>query len=85
MEINVREAAKIVEVWLSQAESQDPALLEQLKPMYQHYHERKYLVAVFHSGHDDLYDLTRSLLVHNRNLSARREAAQAQQLRPKLV
>ncbi len=85
MEIKVRDAEKIVEVWLSQAESQDHALLEQLKPMYRQYQAQQYLVAVYHSGHDDLYALTRSLLVHNRTLSAQREAVQVQPLRPKMA
>lgn len=76
MEINVREDQKLVEVWLSQAEGRDEALQSQLKPMYQHYQQEHYLVAVFRSGHEDLYDLTRSLLLHNRDLFAQKEAAE---------
>ena len=68
---------KLVEVWLTKQEQEDAALREQLQRMYQAYRSRKYMVAQFHSSGENLYDLTRSLLVFNRKrieeLAAARE------------
>ena len=38
-----------------EAESQDAAMKEQLGALYLSYRKQKYKVAVFHSGHEDLY------------------------------
>lgn len=65
MEINIQDDAKRVEVWLTKAESNDSVLRERLKPLYKSYKQKKYLVAVFHSGTDDLFDNTRYLLQNN--------------------
>ena len=66
MEINVRDNSKIVEVWLTREEKQDNHLRERLKPLYQEYRAKKYLVAVFESGEQNLEELTGSLLGYNR-------------------
>lgn len=63
MEIKVSDDAKIVEVWLTNAEKDDPVINEQLKPLYKKYHEEKYTVAVFRSGPGDL-EFSRSALLH---------------------
>lgn len=77
MEVNVHDDIKLVEVWLTKQEQEDAALREQLQRMYQAYSSRKYMVAQFYSGGEDLYALTRSLLVFNRRrieeLAAARE------------
>lgn len=70
MEVTVKKESKIVEVWLTKAERDDVAFRESLKPMYKKYQEQKYLVAEFLSGDEDLYDLTRDLLLFNRRRSA---------------
>ena len=41
--------------------------------MYQKYKEQKYLVAVFLSGEEDLYQQTRDLLLYNRQRHAEKE------------
>ena len=74
MHIEVRGQSKIVELWLTKKEKNDPALLESLKPIYQQYRDQKYLVAVFLSGEDDLYQQTRDLLLYNRLRQAEKEA-----------
>lgn len=74
MHIEVRGQSKIVELWLTKKEKSDPALLESLKPIYQQYRDQKYLVAVFLSGEDDLYQQTRDLLLYNRLRQAEKEA-----------
>ena len=66
MEINVRDDSKVVEVWLSRAEKQDSNLRERLKLLYQEYKAKKFLVAVFESGEQDLEKLTGGLLGYNR-------------------
>ena len=60
--MEVREQSKIVELWLTREERDDPAFRESLKPIYQQYKDQKYLVAVFLSGEEDLYQQTRDLL-----------------------
>ena len=62
----MRDGSKIVEVWLSREEKQDDNLRERLKPLYQEYKAKKYLVAVFESGEQNLEELTSSLLGYNR-------------------
>ena len=69
----VKEQSKIVELWLTKEEKNDPALRKSLKPIYQQYKDQKYLVAVFLSGKEDLYQQTRDLLLYNRRRQAEKE------------
>ena len=62
----MRDNSKIVEVWLTREEKQDANLRERLKPLYQEYEAKKFLVAVFESGEQNLEELTGSLLGYNR-------------------
>ena len=71
--MEVREQSKIVELWLTREERDDPAFRESLKPIYQQYKDQKYLVAVFLSGEEDLYQQTRDLLLYNRRRQAEKE------------
>lgn len=77
MEVSVHDDIKLVEIWLTKQEQEDAALREQLQRMYQVYKSRSYMVAQFHSGGENLYALTRGLLVFNRRrieeLAAARE------------
>lgn len=73
MEINVRDDRKIVEVWLTNQEKQDETLREQLKNFYQQYREKKYIVAVYMSGEQDLMEETSALLSYNRKRLAEQE------------
>ena len=73
LRMEIRDESKIVELWLTREEKDDPALRESLKPMYQKYKEQKYLVAVFLSGEEDLYQQTRDLLLYNRRREAEKE------------
>ena len=75
MEIRVLDDRKIAEFWLTRAERDDAAFRESLKPLYKQYRDRKYLVAVYLSGEEPLYDLTRDLLRYNRRRTAEKEAA----------
>ena len=66
MELEVRDREKRVNIWLTHAESQDAGFMESLKPIYREYKAKKYLVAVFSSGTEDLKSLTCDLLRYNR-------------------
>ena len=71
--MEIRDESKIVELWLTRKERDDPAFRESLKPIYQEYKEQKYFVAVFLSGEEDLYQQTRDLLLYNRRRQAEKE------------
>ena len=73
MEINVRDEKQLVEIWLTNAEKNDRVLRESLKPIYDKYKKRKYLVAVFESGGKNLYQGTLDLLSYNRRRCAELE------------
>ena len=73
MEISVRDAQKIVEVWLTNAEKNDPAVAARLTPLYRAYQKQKYTVAVFQSGGADLLGCMRDLLRYNRKRIAELE------------
>ena len=71
--MEIREQSKIVELWLTREEREDPVFRESLKHIYQQYKDQKYLVAVFLSGEEDLYQQTRDLLLYNRRRLAEKE------------
>ena len=73
MEINVRDSSKIVEVWLTREEKQDTDVRERLKPLYQKYRAKNFLIAVFESGEQNLEELTGSLLGYNRRRAVQLE------------
>ena len=69
----MKDSSKIVEVWLTREEKRDANLQDQLKDIYQEYKARKFLVAVFESGEQNLEELTGSLLGYNRKRIVRLE------------
>ena len=71
--MEIREQNKIVELWLTREERNDSVFRELLKPIYQQYKDQNYLVAVFLSGEEDLYQQTRDLLLYNRRRLAEKE------------
>ena len=80
--MEIREQSKIVELWLAREERDDPAFRESLKPIYQQYKDENYLVAVFLSGEEDLYQQTRDLLLYNRRRLAEKEVQAEKQAGP---
>lgn len=66
MKNEVLDQEKMVCVWLSHADQENPAIQEQLKSLYREYRQKKYFVAVFYSGQEDLEQLTSDLLKYNR-------------------
>lgn len=73
MKMFVDDKKKIVELWLTAAEQNDPALMESLKSLYGAWREKQYRPVLFRSGGRDLLDLTEGLLLHNRTVAARRD------------
>lgn len=74
MRVEVKEESKVVALWLTREEKNDPAFRESLKPVYRKYGAAKYLVVVFLSGEEELYPHTRDLLLYNRRRLAEGEA-----------
>ena len=68
MRIHMDEEKKIAEIWLTRAESDDPAVEARLKPFYKECKDHKYLAVVYRSGRESLLETTKDLLRHNRNL-----------------
>ena len=68
MRIHMDEEKRIVEIWLTKAESDDPAVEARLKPFYKECKDHKYLAVVYRSGRESLLETTKDLLRHNRNL-----------------
>ena len=79
MEINVNDDTKIVEIWLTKSEREDAGLRERLKPLYKEYKAKKYMVAQFESGDQELEDITGALLIYNRKRSAQLEIEREKQ------
>ncbi len=69
----VHDDEKYVEIWLTNAESNDDVLREGLKPLFQEYKQKKYRVVIFSSGKGDLMTLTKDLLKHTLEVNARKE------------
>lgn len=73
MEININDAKKIVEVWLTKSEKQNT---DQLGELFDNFHQRKYTVVVFESGDEELFPNTLSLLSYNKKKIAELTALQ---------
>lgn len=70
MEIIQDDAKKLVQVWLTRQEGENSVVQERLQPMYAQWKQQKYMVAVFHSGQEDLKENTMALLAYNKRRSA---------------
>lgn len=70
MQIEVSHQAKLTTVWLTRAEQEDPSIKTQLDKLYADCKNKKYTIAVFHSGNRDLRNQTSGLLCHNRRRAA---------------
>lgn len=74
-EINVHDGKKRVSIWLTRSEAGDAELRERLKPLYAEYKKKKYFVAVFESGAEDLITNTKYLIQSNIAAEAEAQAA----------
>ena len=85
MEIERNEEKKIISVWLTKAESQDQELQRRLKSMYPKWKKEKYLVAVYHSGKEDLFESTLALLAYNKKRCAELAVKRERETRAKVA
>ena len=73
MQVDIHDDARQVCIWLTRAESADPATDARIRSLIQKYHDQKYLVAVYRSGSEDLFENTLALLKYNRKAQVQRE------------
>ncbi len=67
MEVVVNQASKIVEVWLPKGDVGSDLAKAKIDKLIKEYRPLKYRVVVFSSGAEDMMDLTKSLLIHNKH------------------
>ncbi len=70
MEMSVKDDKQLVEIWLTKAEKSDKQLYNYLHDIYDKYKKKKYMVAVYESGEQDLYQNTLDLLKYNKRRCA---------------
>lgn len=81
MEINVHDEQKQVDIWITKQEQTDRLVQMKLKAQYRKYSAKKYTVAVFFSGGQDLMEETSALLRYNRRRTAEREVQRKKETR----
>lgn len=70
MQLKVNEQTKIVQIWMTNDEKNDPRAQAKMKELCAQYKEKKYLVAVFYSGKNELYPSILDLLAYNKKRCA---------------
>lgn len=70
MQLKVNEQTKIVQIWMTNDEKNDPRAQAKMKELCAQYKEKKYLVAVFYSGKNELYPSILDLLAYNKRKCA---------------
>lgn len=68
MQVEVNEQFKFASVWLTNEEKDNADIINSLQPFIEKYKKMKYKFVVFQSGKQNLLDLTKDLLAHNKNL-----------------
>ena len=66
MQIDVHAKEKTVCVWLGHKEQESQAVKKELEALYAAYGQRKYRVAVYYSGWEDISVLTLGILQYNK-------------------
>lgn len=79
MFLEVSEKDKIAYYWLSNEEKEDEAFRESLKPDYRKWNKMGYKVCVFLSGKEDIVELTKELLIHNKQVLAEKNVKKAKE------
>ena len=74
MTLEICEKTRIAYYWLTREE--DETTKELLKPQFKDWKNKGYKVCVFISGTGNLVDLTKELLIHNKELAARKDQTQ---------
>lgn len=77
--MNTLDDMKIVQIWLTNAEKNDPEVAEKLRPLYAENKSRGYMTVVYKSGGQDMKEGMRDLLVYNKRKLAELEVQQEKQ------
>lgn len=81
LKIDVKRDEGFVCVWLTNDDQKDEKVQAWLKEQYPIWREQKLMPVVYYSGHEDLYENTLALLLHNRRLSAQKEVEAEKRVR----
>lgn len=73
MTVDVCENPNIIYYWLTKAEKENKALQKTLMEQRNLWKTKGYKVCTFISGEGNLVDLTKDLLIHNREVFAQKE------------
>lgn len=76
MILEVYDKEKFACYWFSQEDLQDKELLKSLIPEQKEWNKKGYRVCEFHSGIGDIVELTKELLIHNKEVLAAKKAKQ---------
>ena len=79
LQIDVFDNQKTVAVWLTKAERNDERVREKLRELRAEYKAKKYTVAEYQSGDDDLHTSIYELLRYNKLRVAERETERAKE------
>lgn len=79
MMLEVCEKNRIVYYWLTCEEKADEDLQNELQVKYIEWKQKGYKVCTFVSGGGNLVDLTKELLIHNKQVLAKKAVKEAEQ------
>lgn len=74
MVLEVYDEQKFACYWFTQEDLKNKALLESLVPEQREWNKKGYRVCEFHSGTGDIVELTKELLIHNKEVLANKKA-----------
>lgn len=80
MTLEVCENNRIAYFWLTCEEKADEELQNILQDIYKEWKQKGYKVCTFVSGGGNLVDLTKELLVHNKQVLAKKAVEEAEQV-----
>ena len=69
MNIDVNDEFKFAVIWLTNEEKESQNIQDSIKSIMAEYRQKKYKFVIMESGRQDLLELTKSLLNHNKNLA----------------
>ena len=72
MEINRNDEKKIIEIWLTNQDQQDPEIQTTTNELIAYWYRQNYLPVIYRSGIEDLRENLLPLLKHNRKCSAQK-------------
>lgn len=73
MRLHISEEHKFAELWLTNEDQHNEAVLARLPQYYRDCKAKGYQAVVFYSGQGDLYEHTAALLLRNRDTAAEQE------------